>query len=248
MCKSPTMNKPPDLHHLHQMQSCPCRKRWRKLVNKGLWKICKCSSLCIMSQFQENQAVNLFSVQFQTALSWLFTAVAFQRRWHFVSSKSEARRKKFLNLEIQTLCNHFETTSHRVHCKQPAIFSYFSSIFSCSWLFEVACGFHTCGAREDVHVVNKSNASKTFVAFRCNHCKGEYRTQRAYDCHRWYPSTLRKPCSDARNQRLITFTQRQDLATGILQEHAVSYFGNICHNAYCNGMNDELHFHYISCT
>ena len=98
---------------------------------------------------------------------------------------------------------------------------------------------------------NKLKSSKTLVAFRCNHCKGEYKTQCAYDCHRQYPSTLHTPCSDTRNQRSITFTQWQDLATGILQELAVSNFGNICHNACdlcCNGMNHELHFHYISCT
>ena len=77
---------------------------------------------------------------------------------------------------------------------------------------------------------NKSKASKTFVAFRCNYCKGEYRTQRAYDCHRRHPTYVHTPCADARNQRSITFTERADLSTGILQEHAVSYFGNLCHN------------------
>ena len=93
---------------------------------------------------------------------------------------------------------------------------------------------------------NKSKASKTFVAFRCNYCKGEYRTQRAYDCHRWHPTYVHTPCADPRNQRLVTFTERADLSTGILQEHAVSYFGNICHNAchLCgNGINHAWHFH-----
>ena len=229
----------------------------------------------------------------------------------FVSSKCEARRKKFLNFEIQTLCNHFETTSHRVHCKQPAIIfclvpGYLKllvafilhclwlkrNIWICLWKFQTLSNhFETnivCFARNQaifsfcftrwltsevflclaeeffefsssslfVLVVqgnmsmlsNKLKSSKTFVAFRCNHCKSEYRTQRAYDFHRQYRSTLHMPCSDARNQRSITFTEQQDLATGIMQEHAVSYLGNICHNACCNGMRHELHFHYMSCT
>ena len=93
---------------------------------------------------------------------------------------------------------------------------------------------------------NKSKASKTFVAFRCNYCKGEYRTQRAYDCHRQHPANLHTPCADPRNQRSVTFTERADLSTGMLQEHAVSFCGNICHNAchLCsNGINHAWHFH-----
>ena len=84
----------------------------------------------------------------------------------FVSSKSEARRKKFLNFEIQTLCNHFETTSHRVHCKQPAIFSYFSNILNFFWLFEVACGFHTPLLVAEKKYLNLSlKISNTFQSF-----------------------------------------------------------------------------------
>ena len=78
---------------------------------------------------------------------------------------------------------------------------------------------------------NKSKTSKTFVAFRCSYCKGEYRTQRAFDCHRRHQAYVHTPCADPRNQRSVTFTERADLSTGILQEYAVSYFGNICHNA-----------------
>ena len=94
---------------------------------------------------------------------------------------------------------------------------------------------------------NKSNASKMFVAFHMHMIIAKASTGRA--CL-WLSlpipkPTLHTPCSDARNQRSITFTEQQDLATRILQEHAVSYFGNICHNAChfcCNGIN-QWHFH-----
>ena len=122
----------------------------------------------------------------------------------------------------------------------------FSSFVSSSWFVHVVQGNMSM-------LSNKSKSSKAFVAFRCNHFKGEYRMQRDYNCHRQYPRTLHTPCADPRNQRLVTFTEREDLriSTGILQEHVVSYFGKICPNAcdLCsNGRNDELHFHYISCT
>ena len=175
----------------------------------------------------------------------------------FVSSLCSVENK-YLNLSLKF--KHFPIISKQILCALQATRPYTHSDSHDGWhmkyeVFQCLAEefFEFCSTSWFVHVVqenmfmlsNKSKASKTFVAFRCNHCKGEYRTQRAYDCHRQYPRTLHTPCADPQNQSSVTFTERADLSTGILQEHAVSYFGNICHNAChlcCNGIKHAFSY------
>ena len=65
-------------------------------------------------------------------------------------------------------------------------------------------------------VTNQSKYSMSFVCFRCNHCKGEYRSQRAYDSHRTHVKSLGSPCNDPVNKKSVSYTERAYLSTGIL--------------------------------
>ena len=56
------------------------------------------------------------------------------------------------------------------------------------------------------------------VAFKCQHCRGEYATERAYRCHRYHRGSIGTPCHESSSQCSVTFTSRPGLYTGILQE------------------------------
>jgi len=73
-------------------------------------------------------------------------------------------------------------------------------------------------------------SSMRLVALRCKNCNGEFSTQHAYDCHGRHRRNAETPCADPSSQRSVTFTERQDLSTGILREHVPSFLGNISHN------------------
>ena len=79
-------------------------------------------------------------------------------------------------------------------------------------------------------VTNQSKYSMSFVCYRCNHCKGEYRTLCGYDCHLHHVRSLRSQCNVARNKSLVSYTQRVYLSTGILWEHVPSFLGNVNDN------------------
>ena len=38
--------------------------------------------------------------------------------------------------------------------------------------------------------INDGNVSMAYVCFKCNYCKGEYQTLRAYQCHRWHQQSV----------------------------------------------------------
>ena len=65
--------------------------------------------------------------------------------------------------------------------------------------------------------LNNCNVSMAYVCFKCNYCKGEYQTLRAYQCHRQHQRSVGTPCSDPRSQRTISFSERtnENLSTGI---------------------------------
>ena len=261
-CKSPTTNTPSDLRHPWSRKTfslCRHKTKGRLPLQRrgpGLRKF----QISRAFHFKSHRVLTKEQGKISLCLTKTISACGLvEFFWSsFVSSLCPVENK-YLNLSLKF--KHFPIISKQTLCALQATRPYSHSDSHDGWhvKYEVfPClaeeFFEFCSSSWFVHVVqgnmsmlsNKSKSSKTFVAFRCKHCKGEYRTQRAYDCHRRHQAYVHTPCADPRNQRSVTFTERADLSTGILQEHAVSYFGNICHNAChlcCNGINHAWHFH-----
>jgi hypothetical protein len=57
------------------------------------------------------------------------------------------------------------------------------------------------------------------LGFKCVHCRNEFDSRHAIDCHRRHSGSVGTPCADPRNHKSMSMTERADQAAGILRQH-----------------------------
>lgn len=57
------------------------------------------------------------------------------------------------------------------------------------------------------------------LGFKCVHCRNEFDSRHAIDCHRRHSGPVGTPCADPRNHKSMSMTERGDQAAGILRQH-----------------------------
>jgi len=57
------------------------------------------------------------------------------------------------------------------------------------------------------------------LGFKCVHCRNEFDSRHAIDCHRRHSGSDGTPCADPRNHKSMSMTERGDQAAGILRQH-----------------------------
>ena len=72
---------------------------------------------------------------------------------------------------------------------------------------------------------SKSVFTQQCLSFKCDHCKSEFETSRAYHAHRTHYSTAGTPCSLEDNRLELIYTERHNHATGHLGEVRSSKLG-----------------------
>ena len=57
------------------------------------------------------------------------------------------------------------------------------------------------------------------LGFKCVHCRNEFDSRHAIDCHRRHSESVGTPCADPRNHKSMSMTERGDQAAGIHRQH-----------------------------